>query len=58
MFATARKQATLVYRLLRWGQKYLDIGQQAYERLYEAVRLRTVTSTTDQLGYRLVKAEA
>jgi hypothetical protein len=44
--------------MLRWGQKYVDIGQQAYERLYEGVRLRTVTSTAAQLGYRLVKAEA
>jgi len=58
VFATARKLATLVYRMLRWGQTYVDIGQQAYERLYEAVRLRTVTSTAAQLGYRLVKTEA
>jgi transposase len=57
VFATARKLATLIYRMLRWGQKYVDIGQQAYERLYEAVRLRTVTSTATQLGYRLVKTE-
>jgi transposase len=58
VFATARKLATLVYRMLRWGQTYVDIGQQAYERLYEAVRLRRVTSTAAQLGYRLIKAEA
>ena len=56
--ATARKLATLVYRLLRWGQEYVDIGQEAYERLYAVVRLRRVTSTAAQLGYRLIKAKA
>ncbi|HEY6345745.1 MAG TPA: hypothetical protein VIY49_29995 [Bryobacteraceae bacterium] len=45
-------------RWLREQQVDVDIGQQAYERLYEAVRLRTVTSTAAQLGYRLVKTEA
>jgi hypothetical protein len=24
VFATARKLATLIYRLLRWGQPYVD----------------------------------
>lgn len=58
VFATARKLATIIYRMLRWGQAYADIGQQAYEKQYEAVRLRTLTSTAAQLGYRLVKQEA
>jgi transposase len=57
VFATARKIGTLVYRMLRWGQKYVDIGQEAYERQYQAVRLRSVTTTAAQLGYRLVKEE-
>jgi hypothetical protein len=58
VFATARKLATLVYRMLRWGQKYVDIGQAAYEELYQTARLRSITSTAAQLGYRLVKNEA
>ena len=28
VFATARKLATIIYRLLRWGQPYLDEGAQ------------------------------
>jgi hypothetical protein len=44
--------------MLRWGQNYVDIGQEAYERLYEAVRLRRLTSSAAQLGYTLVKTEA
>lgn len=58
IFATARKLAKLVYRMLRWGQKYVDIGQEAYEHHYQAVRLRAVTTTAAQLGYRLVPKEA
>ena len=57
VFATARKIATLVYRMLRWGQKYVDIGQDAYEQQYQAVRLRGIITTAAQLGYRLVKQE-
>jgi hypothetical protein len=31
VFATARKLATTIYRLLRWGQAYVDEGAEAYE---------------------------
>jgi transposase len=57
VFATARKLATYVYRMLRWGQTYVDIGQEAYEQRYQAVRLRTIKTTVAQLGYQLVKVE-
>jgi hypothetical protein len=32
VFATARKLATLIYRLLRGGQPYVDEGVEAYGR--------------------------
>lgn len=57
VFATARKLATLVYRMLRWGQAYVDIGQEAYQQQYQAARLRAVVSTAAQLGYQLIKQE-
>ena len=57
VFATARKQAQLVYRMLRWGQAYVDIGQEADEQRYQATKLRTLSSTAAQLGYQLVKKE-
>lgn len=31
VFATARKLAELIYRMLRFGQDYVDIGEQVYE---------------------------
>ncbi len=40
VFATARKLATLIYRLLRWGQPYLDEGAVAYEKRYQEGRIK------------------
>lgn len=57
VFAAARKLGTLVYRMPRRGQPYLDIGQEVYQRLYQAVKLRSVTTPAAQLGYRLIKKE-
>jgi hypothetical protein len=57
VFATARKLGTLAYRLLRWGQEYVDIGQKAYEELYQKARLRALAKTASQLGYQLPKTE-
>ena len=53
VFATARKLATLVYRLLRWGQAYVDQGAEAYERRYQERRINGLKSTAQQLGYGL-----
>ena len=55
MFATARKLATLLYRLLRWGQAYVDEGADAYERRYQQSRLLSLKSRGSQLGYQLVQ---
>jgi transposase len=53
VFATARKLATLLYRLLRWGKKYVDEGAEAYERRYQEARIRRLTATAKELGYQL-----
>ena len=58
IFATARKLAILVYRLLRWGQAYVDIGQKAYEQQYQNRRFCALTTTANQLGYQLIKKPA
>jgi hypothetical protein len=55
VFVTARQLGTLVYRMLRWGQQYVDIGQQAYEEQHQAAKLRALVSTAAQFGYHLVK---
>ena len=55
VFATACKLVILIYRLLRWEQAYVDIGQKAYEDQYQARLLCSLATTATQLGYRLVK---
>jgi transposase len=54
VFATARKIAVLVYRMLRWGQAYVDEGAAAYELRYQMARLQSLRTTAGQLGFQLV----
>jgi transposase len=54
VFATARQLARLVYRMLRYGHDYVDIGESAYERQFQARRLAAITETARGLGYKLV----
>ena len=58
LFATARKVATLIYRLLRWGQAYVDEGAQAYEKRYREQRIKSLASKAKQLGYQLTPVTA
>jgi transposase len=53
VFATARKLPTLIYRLLRWGQPYVDEGATAYETRYRQQRIGRLAATAKQLGYQL-----
>jgi len=54
VFATARKLAALIYRLLRWGQPYVDEGVEAFERRYQETRLKNLKTKVKELGYELV----
>jgi transposase len=54
VFATARKLAQYIYRLLRWGQPYVDEGVAAYERRYQEARVKRIAASAQQLGYALV----
>jgi transposase len=58
VFATARKLAQRIYRLLRWGQQYVDEGAQAYERRYHHARVQRLATTAKTLGYTLMALEA
>jgi len=50
IFATARKLATLIYRLLRYGQPYVDEGAAAYEKRYRVERIKGLTAAAKALG--------
>jgi transposase len=58
VFATARKLATLIYRLLRWGQPYVDEGAEAYEKRYQENRIKNLAAKVKQLGYQLLPIPA
>ncbi len=55
VFATARRLAQLVYRMLRYGQDYVDEGEKAYEARFEAKRLAGLADAAKSLGYTLLK---
>ena len=58
VFATARQLARLIYRMLRYGHDYVDIGEQAYESQFQIRRLSAITEAARDLGYTLVQKVA
>jgi transposase len=58
VFAAARKLATLIYRLLRWGQPYVDEGTAAFENRYRQRRIHRLEATAKELGYQLTPVPA
>lgn len=55
VFATARKLATLIYRLLRWGQPYVDEGADSFELRYRQNQIKSLQVKAKQLGYELAQ---
>ena len=55
VFATARHLAKLIYRMLRFGQDYVDVGEHAYERRFQLRRLVSLTEAARSLGFTLVE---
>lgn len=51
--ATARKIATCVYRMLKYGEAYVRQEQEAYEAAYQARQLKGLARKAQELGYRL-----
>jgi transposase len=55
--ATAHKLARLIYRTLKYGEEYVDIGQQQYDQRHKANSLKALQRKARQLGYQLVVTE-
>ena len=53
VFATARKLAQLIYRLVRYGQAYVDAGADAYEARFTHRRLTSYTKALKEMGYKV-----
>jgi transposase len=56
--ATAHKIARLVYRLLKFGDDYVQTGEEEYERRFRARTLRNLERRAFSLGYVLRPAPA
>jgi transposase len=57
VFAIARKLSHLIYRMLRYGQDYVDVGEKAYEARFEARRLASLKEAARSLGFTLVEEQ-
>jgi transposase len=53
--ATARKLAVLFYNALRFGTKYVDPGENHYERTYQDRVLHQLHRRAKQMGFTLVR---
>jgi len=56
--ATAHKLALLIYRLLRFGKSYTDIGQDAYEQHYKQRAVKHLARKAKEFGFQLVASTA
>jgi len=56
--ATAHKLALLIYRLLKFGKDYVDIGEEAYERQYKERVVKNLARKAKQFGFQLVLSPA
>lgn len=52
--ATAHKLALLIYRLLKFGKDYVDIGQDAYDQHYKQRAVRSLARKAKEFGFQLV----
>ena len=56
--AMAAKLARLVYRILRYGMKYVDQGAKFYEAQHRQRQIKQLKWKAAKLGFRVVEAAA
>ena len=54
----AAKLARLVYRVLRYGVKYVDQGAVFYEAQHRQLQIRHLKSKAAKLGFKVIEAPA
>jgi transposase len=55
--AMAHRLARLVYRMLKYGQQYIDKGTEYYEQRYRQQQLQFLRKKAAQLGLQIVEAQ-
>ena len=56
--AMAHRLARLVYRMLKYGQRYVDKGAEYYEQRYRQQQIQLLTKKAAKLGLRITAARA
>lgn len=54
--AMANKLARIAYRMLKYGEKYVDKGKEFYEQKYRQLQIRMLTKKATELGLQLVQS--
>lgn len=57
VFATARKLARIIFRMIRYGQQYVDIGAAAYEARFRSKQIKHYTEALKSLGFKVIPTE-
>ena len=53
--AMANKLARIAYRMLKYGEKYVDKGKEFYEQKYRQIQIRMLNKKATELGFKLVQ---
>jgi len=53
--AMANKLARIAYRMLKYGEQYVDKGKEFYEQKYRQLQIRMLTKKANELGLQLVQ---
>jgi transposase len=53
--AMASRLARIVYRMLKYGEKYVDRGKEFFEQKYRQLQIRMLTKKATELGLQLVQ---
>jgi transposase len=56
--AMAAKLARLVYRMLRYGMKYVDRGAEVYEAQHRQLQIKHLKSKAAKLGFQVIQVPA
>jgi len=54
LIVTAHKLAILIYRMLKYGRDYVDIGQAQYDSQFKEWALRALARRANEFGLQLV----
>jgi transposase len=55
--ATAHKLARILYRLIKYGEAYVQCGLAAYEKKHQARKLRNLKQAASSMGFELVQKQ-